>query len=398
MKKINLPSIGISQIGIAIPEHFILVEELAKRRKIAPEYATKGLGVFQARIPYRVSIEKLAAGALSKINYQDVQRFYIGTESDADASKPIGIKILNQQLGLTFIPFQYKFACLGGLEALISACEYTISNQGKPAVAVSIDRSIYGEANPEAEITQGCAAVALRVETNPKLLVLDYQNFGQYAADIDDFQVPAFSFPFPIINGNLTKAAYLECQKKALQDWKKNNPGLIKRLKGKSLVEFFDFFIMHAPFPKIVEWASAVFWRHEKQKQKEHLSLSECVKNSTLFKEYKKEIDVIRKLAEFQKFFAEKVKPGLKYNPYIGNSYTCSIFISLIAVLEQARKNQEIGISGYGGGASAVCIKGKTVIKRGFKNDLEKSLRRGEKLSIKQYEKWRNSIKKEYCQ
>lgn len=398
MKKTNLPSIGISQIGIAIPKYFISLEELAKKRKIAPEYATKGLGVFQARIPYQVSIEKVAAEALSKINYQDVQRFYIGTESDADASKPIGIKILNQQLGLTFIPFQYKFACLGGLEALISACEYSMSNQGKPAVAIAIDRSIYAEANPEAEITQGCAAVALRVEVNPKLLILDYQNFGQYASDIDDFQVPAFSFPFPIINGNLTKASYLECQKKALQDWKKNNPELIKRLKRKPLADFFDFFIMHAPFPKIVEWASTVFWRHEKQKQKEHLSLSDCVKNPGLFKEYKKEIDAVRKLAEFQKFFTEKVKPGLKYNPYIGNSYTCSVFISLIAVLEQARKNQEIGISGYGGGASAICIRGKTVMKNRVKNDLEKSLRQGKKITIKQYEKWRNSIKKEYYQ
>lgn len=214
MKKTKLPSIGISQIGIAVPEYFISVEELAKKRKIPSGYATKGLGVFQARIPYQTSIEKLAASALSKIKYKDVKRFYIGTESDPDASKPLGIKILNRELGITSIPFQYKFACLSGLESLISACEYSQSNQGKPAIAIAIDRSIYGDANPEAEITQGCAAVALRVEANPKILFLDYQNFGQYAADIDDFQVPALSFPFPIINGDLTKSSYLECQKK----------------------------------------------------------------------------------------------------------------------------------------------------------------------------------------
>jgi len=30
-----IPKVGISQIGIAIPEHFIAVSELAKKRKMA---------------------------------------------------------------------------------------------------------------------------------------------------------------------------------------------------------------------------------------------------------------------------------------------------------------------------------------------------------------------------
>ena len=382
--------VGISQIGIAIPKNFISIKELAKKRKIPSAYVGEGLGVIEARIPYRTSIEELAVEALSKIDLRDVERFYTGTESDPDASKPLSVKILNHKMGLKSVPFQYKFACLGGLQALVSACEYSRANFGKPAIALSIDRSIYRQEDPKAEVTQGCAAVAMRIETNPKILSLDYQNLGQYAADIDDFKVPSSSYPFPQVDGALTKPAFLECQKKALEDWKKKNLKFLKT-KRKGLLEVFDFFIIHTPFPKIVEWVAALFWRHEKLKRKDHLTLAECLKRPSLFLEYKKELDEIRGTSEFEKFFIQKFNPGLKYNPYIGNSYTSSIFISLAGVLEKAQKDQEIGINGYGGGASSICIKGTVSSGRKFRSDLSSQLKKGKKLTIKQYLKWRES-------
>jgi len=59
--------------------------------------------------------------------------------------------------------------------------------------------------------------------------------------------------------------------------------------------------------------------------------------------------------------------------------------------LEEAKKNQQIGIDGYGGGASSVCIKGTVTSEKGFKSDLKNQLKKGKKLSIKQYLKWRES-------
>lgn len=384
----EIPKVGISQIGVAVPNRFLSLEELAARRKMPEGYATKGLGVFQARIPYEKSIEDLAVEALQKIDYKDVQRFYIGTESDPDLSKPFSVRIINQKLGLTAIPFQYKFACLSGMEALISACEYSVAHGGKPAVALAVDRSIYGEKDPAAEMTQGCAAIAMRVEANPKILALDYQNIGQYAADIDDFKVPSFSFPFPEINGELTKSAYLGCQKRALEDWQRKNREFLEKIKGKPIVDAFDFFIMHTPFPKMVEWVSAVFWRHERLKEKPHITLSQCIKEPELFKEYKKDLDMVRELPDFREFFEKKIKSGLKYNPYIGNSYTGSIFISLLAALESIKKGQEIGMSGYGSGAGAICLRA-VAVGSGFISDMEKQLDAGKKLTIEEYENWR---------
>lgn len=383
-----ISKIGISQIGIAVPKHFISIRELAERRKIPSAYVAKGLGVVEARVPYQTSIDDLAVEALRKIDFQDVERFYVGTESDPDASKPLAVKILNKKLRLKSIPFQYKFACLGGLQALISACEYSQAYQGKPAVALSIDRSIYRQEDSKAEVTQGCAAVALRVEKKPKILSLDCQNFGQYAADIDDFKVPSSSYPFPQVDGALTKPAFLECQKRALEDWKEKNTEFLKKEK-RNLLDIADFFIMHTPFPKIVEWAAALFWRHEKVKQRDYVTLAQCVKKPSLFPEYKKELNQIRAMPEFQKFFKEKFSAGLKYSPYIGNSYTSSIFISLVGALEKAKRGQQIGINGYGAGASSICLRSVVTLVKKFKSDLPAQLKRGKKLTINQYFKWR---------
>lgn len=377
--------IGISQIAIQIPEYFISLKELCQKRKIPPEYALEGLGVIESRIPYKNSLQNLAVEVLKKINLKGIERFFVATESDPDASKPLGIKILSA-LGKNKIPFQCKFACLGGVEALILASEY-VESKGKPAVILCVDRSIYHPKDPKAELTQGCAAVALRIEKNPKILILDYKHIGQYAQDIDDFKVPPSVFPFPQVQGELTKPAFLECLKKAFEDWEKN----YFQKKGKNILDFFDFFIMHTPFPKIVEWACAMFWRHLKLKKKDHLGLSQCLKNPKLFGEYKKEIDKTRSLPDFKEFFEKKVKPSLKYNPFVGNSYTCSIFVSLLGVLEKAKKNQIIGISGYGSGAGSIFLKG-IVVKNHFKSDLEKQIQNKKKLSPREYENWRKNI------
>ncbi|MGB9598495.1 MAG: hydroxymethylglutaryl-CoA synthase family protein [Minisyncoccales bacterium] len=376
--------IGISEIGIALPKYFLSSKELAKKRKLDPFYSEKGIGVFENRILFQERLEELAIKALKKINTKGTERFFFATESDPDASKPLGVKILSS-IGQKKIPFQLKFACLAGLEAVILACEYVYLHK-KPAIILAFDRSFYSSKNPKAELTQGAAAIALKIEKNPKILSFKYKKIGQFSQNLDDFKVPFSFFPFPQVNGELTKPVYLLCLRNALNDWKE------KEKKIKNLLEYFDFFVMHAPFPKIVEWASAIFWRHEKEKK--HLGLETCLKNPHLFNVYKREIDLIREKEEFKKFFQKKVMPSLKYNPYIGNSYTCSIFVSLLSVLEKAKKGDKIALAGYGSGAGAIFLEAK--VKKNFKSDLNLQIKKGKKISILDYEKWRKKFFSSY--
>ncbi|KPJ71172.1 hypothetical protein AMJ50_03025 [Parcubacteria bacterium DG_74_3] len=382
------PNVGITEMGVVIPEHYIKVAEIAKLRGLDPGFATKGLGLLEARIPYATSLENLIAQAVQEIDYKDVKRFYVGTESDPDMSKPLAVTALNKKLGLTVVPVQSKFACLEGVQALLLACEYSVSHGGKPAIAIAGDRSIYDKTDPQAEITGGCAAIAMRVELNPEILALDYQHIGQYAEDIDDFRIPLWMAPFPAVDGPLTKPAFLKCIKWAVMDWKKANPGF-------ALLDRLDYFIVHVPFSKMVEWHMAMFWRHEKYGEEKHLTIEECAENPALWDDYKKTIDETRKIPEFQEFFTKKVKPGLRYNPHIGNCYTGSIFISLIAVLEKIKKNQELGMAAYGSGAGSLVVMGRAM-KSGFQSNLKEQIdQKREELTLEQYEEWRERTLKE---
>lgn len=381
--------VGISQIGVEIPEHFFPAKKIAELRKIDPGYATKkGLGVLEARIPYDVSLEELVVQALEQIDYSDVRRIFLATESDSDMSKPMAVKALGK-LGITIVPVQSKFACLAGLQALISACEYVVAHNGKPAIVIAVDRSIYSENEPTAEITQGCAAIAMRIELNPKLLALDYLYYGQYAEDMDDFKIPSRTAPFPEIDGPLTKPAFLNCLKGALKDWKAQN------LQFGSIIDGLDCFIVHTPFIKMVVWYMAMFWRHEKYGPEEHLTIEDCVKNPDLWNKYKEIINETRRNPEFQDFLEKKVEPGLRYSPEIGNPYTVSILICLIAALEQMKKNEQIGMCGYGSGAGAIFLRGQAMT-TGFKSNLREQINQKRKeLTPDQYKDWRQRTLKQ---
>ncbi|XOA43091.1 MAG: hydroxymethylglutaryl-CoA synthase [Candidatus Nealsonbacteria bacterium] len=379
--------VGISEMGVVIPEFFIGAEKMAEEQQLSLEYVNGGLGLMQARIPYNVSLQELIIKAVQKIKYQDAERFIIATESDYDLSKAVmAIKSINKGLKLTILPFQLKFACLAGVQALLLASEYAISHN-KPAIVIVADRSIYGDR--KAEVTQGTGVIALRIEKNPKLLALDFRNYGQYVEDIDDFKIPVNTAPFPEVDGPLTKPAYIKCVIKAYEDYKKKN------LQFKTPLEKINYIVMHTPFPKMVVWTSAALWRYEKYREKEFIKLlEESVANPSLFKKFKKLLDEIRSLSEFQKFLQQKVEPGLKYNSYIGNCYNASIFISLLPVLEQIKKNQQVFIMGYGSGSGSLTIMARA-IKQGFQSDLKEQIKNGKELTVAQYREWRNNVIRE---
>lgn len=386
MKKKTRINVGIDEIAGVIPKHFISVGKIAKEYKLPLEYVNNGLGLIEARIPYKTTLEELIVKAVKKLHYSDVERFIFATESDYDLSKAVlAIKTL-KKLKLNIVPFQFKFACLAGIQALLSACEYSATHN-KPSIVVAVDRSIYK--NSKAEITQGSGVVAMRIEKNPKILSLDFLRYGQYAEDIDDFKVPARKLSFPKVNGPLTKPTYIKCTLNAIEDYKEKNSKL------KSLTKKTDYIVMHTPFPKIVVWAVATLWRYENSKEKNILSLlNKCTNNPKLFKKFKKLIDETRKTKEFKEFFKKKVGPGLRYGSHIGNSYNASIFISLISALEKTKAGQKISIIGYGSGAGSISLMGK-VVNKNFHSNLSCQLKAGKELSITEYKRWRTKEIKE---
>lgn len=377
--------VGISQMGVAIPRHFILVEELAAARGMDPHRAAKGLGVLEARIPYEISVAELAAEAVRQLDYQDVKRFYFATESDGDAAKPtIAVKIARELgLGHNVLLFQGKFACLAGVQALLLACEH-VALIGEPAIVAMTDRSVYNdETDPAAEVTLGCGAIALRIDVEPKIAI-DFQRVGAHIEDIDDFRVPAASFPFPDLNGPLSTVAYDYCVRKAYEDWKaKNYSGELT----KNLLNRFHL-IFHVPFPKMVEWAAAALWSWE-QSGREPLDVETYLSDPSRLEQEREALRQVRRSLAFETFYEERVLPYLKYNRRTGNDYTAALFISLIAAAEGALG--PVLFCGYGSGAGSL-VGELNVIER-IATDLAEQLNGGEQISVAQYEEWKKSLR-----
>jgi 3-hydroxy-3-methylglutaryl CoA synthase len=378
--------VGISEIGIVLPEWFIESSKMAEGEQLPLEYVNGGLGLIQARIPYDISLEELVVQALKKIKYNDVERFIFASESDYDLSKAaIAINSINNNLKLTKVPFQLKFACLAGIQALILASEYSLALD-KPSVVIVADRSIYGD--KKAEVTQGSGVIAMRIEKNPRLLALDIKNYGQYAESIDDFKIPVKTAPVPEVDGPLTKPAYIKCIVESFKDYKKKNQ------ETGSVINNIDYLVMHTPFPKMVVWASAALWHYEKYRGKAFSSLLEkSVENPEFFGKFKELLDEVRNNPEFQNILNQKIKPGLRYNSHIGNCYNVSVFISLIGALEEIKENQEVLIIGYGSGSGSIALKGMA-LNSNFKSDLDDQIKQGKELSIVQYHQWRNETLK----
>jgi 3-hydroxy-3-methylglutaryl CoA synthase len=61
----------------------------------------------------------------------------------------------------------------------------------------------------------------------------------------------------------------------------------------------------------------------------------------------------------------------------------------LASALENAKKGQRIGILGYGSGAASIFLQGLVTLNGKFESGISQELKKGKKLTIFQYQKWR---------
>jgi len=384
--------VGVSEIGVQLPESKLLVGDLAEVLKVDPvkgehrAKAEQGLGLRWARVPCNTSIEEMAVAALRKVRHADVRRMYFATESDSDLSKPtLAVKVLSE-LGMTnVLPIQIKAACVAGVQGLIAACEY-VSCTGEPALVVAADRSLYRDQDAAAAVTLGSAAVALRIESSGNIRV-NFRKPGVCALDVDDFHVPCRSFPYPKVHGGLSKVAYRFCVWQAFTDWCTRN-GYVGEYARKVFNEFS--FIFHTPFPKMVKWAAAVIWN-----KKEPLGAEAYMQNNALLKDEDAHLRAIRQIPGFRDFYGDRVLPWLRYSPDVGNSYTAAVFLPLIALAERAPVGTRAVLVGYGSGAISVVLDLEIV--RSLQTDLAAQIAGGREISVEEVQEWAKGIAAQYA-
>ena len=231
--------VGIDAISLFTPNHHFPVRSLASLRDLDPEKLEKGLGLRSMSMLHPESDARdMAPQALwqlfqeNEINTDALGRIYLGSESHHDGAKPTASYALSQVESALGKPGCFNacdvvdltFACIAGVDALLSCVEFVRLNPGQTAIAVATDIALYEEGSA-GEYTQGAAAVALLVSEHPRLLSLEPQ-IGVGYAGVEDFHKPLQVFEKQEIAQDLLNSLGLDMN----PDWSKiqsafwNNP------------------------------------------------------------------------------------------------------------------------------------------------------------------------------
>jgi hydroxymethylglutaryl-CoA synthase len=360
------------------------------------------------------SVYTMAANAVLRLidNYEidptEVRYLALGTESSTDNSAgAVIIKgMVDDALRLRGKPGlsrncevpEFKHACLGGVYAIKNALRFLgTDGSNSKAIVICSDIAQY-ELGSSGEPTQGAGAVALLLETNPKLLSIDLSESGS-ASDYRglDFRKPIqyrsdtgqtyATSNIPVFNGRYSAACYIDEMLYALDDMYAKR-SLNSVAYQKSVAAIF----MHRPFRRMPEngWGMAcLFSLASNTNGGQELMRSLCAEASLSFDDVMEEaanprnfshqpsretIDedffplmnkLLRKFRghdNYRRLVTEKMTLGCSQMQELGNMYSGALPAWVAAGLEDAANNsielggQEILLIGYGSGDAAEAI------------------------------------------
>ncbi|MEM7430823.1 MAG: hydroxymethylglutaryl-CoA synthase [Pseudomonadota bacterium] len=275
--------IGISGLAAYIPPYRVWLEDWCDWTNGHWPKVREVVGrSFRVRGPDQSVYTMAATAVLRLIDQYDVDpgriKFLgLGTESSTDNSAgAIIVKgMVDQALETRGLPPiarscevpEFKHACLGGVYGMKGAIRHlALDGAGGQAIVVCADIAEYARGS-SGEPTQGAGAVAMLLEEDPALAVVDLPGSGS-ASDyrVMDFRKPMLRFcgqdqneshqvqDFPVFNGKYSTTCYIDETLQALNDmYRKRQLDPIEYLR--SLKSVF----MHRPYRRMPEtgWAVA---------------------------------------------------------------------------------------------------------------------------------------------
>ena len=161
---------------------------------------------------------------------------------------------------------EFKHACLGGVYGMKGAIRHlAFDGAGGQAIVVCADIAEYARGS-SGEPTQGAGAVAMLLEEDPQLAVVDLIGSGS-ASDyrVMDFRKPMLRFcgqdrsethqvqDFPVFNGKYSTTCYIDETLQALNDMYKK-----RQLNPADYVRSLRTVFMHRPYRRMAETGWAV--------------------------------------------------------------------------------------------------------------------------------------------
>ncbi|WP_129660115.1 hydroxymethylglutaryl-CoA synthase [Rothia uropygialis] len=311
----TVPS-GIQDIAFATGHYSFDLAHLAEKQDIDVNKYYIGIGQetmsLTAEDEDTVTMGAAAAQRIIDRNgTEGIRTLLFATESGIDQSKSAGVYVH----GLLNLPrevrtIETKMACYGGIGALQMALGIVARNPEEKVLVIASDVARY-DVDTSGEPTQGAAAVAFLVQANPDILAIEPAQ-GVYTLDVQDFWRPNHRNT-ALVDGKFSVGAYLDALVGAWNDY---------RAHGGVGFDDINWFCYHQPFTKMAV--------------KAHVRLTE-------------EAGTPLEKAEA----AAALAPTFGYNKQLGNSYTASIFLGFLALLDSDEEiaGQRVGFFSYGSGA-----------------------------------------------
>ena len=275
-------SIGISGLAAYVPPYRVWLEDWCDWTDNQWPKIREVVGrSFRVRGPNH-SVYTMAATAVMRlieqydVDPQRVKFLGLGTESSTDNSA--GAIVVKGMVDEALIargkpPIsrscevpEFKHACLGGVYGMKGAIRHlALDGAGSQAIVVCADIAEYARGS-SGEPTQGAGAVAMLLEEDPQLAIVDLIGSGS-ASDyrIMDFRKPMLRFcgqdrseshqvqDFPVFNGKYSTTCYIDETLHALHDM------YVKRdLKASDYLRSLRTVFMHRPYRRMPETGWAV--------------------------------------------------------------------------------------------------------------------------------------------
>lgn len=274
--------IGISGLAAYVPPYRVWLEDWCDWTNDQWPKIREVVGrSFRVRGPDQSVYTMAATAVLRLIEQYDVDparvKFLgLGTESSTDNSA--GAIIVKGMVDRALVaggkaPIcrscevpEFKHACLGGVYGMKGAIRHlALDGRGNQAIVVCADIAEYARGS-SGEPTQGAGAVAMLLEEDPRLAVVDLVGSGS-ASDyrVMDFRKPMLRFcgqdrseshqvqDFPVFNGKYSTTCYVDETLHALSDMYEKR-GLVASDYLRSLRTVF----LHRPYRRMPETGFAV--------------------------------------------------------------------------------------------------------------------------------------------
>jgi hydroxymethylglutaryl-CoA synthase len=409
-------SIGISGLAAYMPPYRVWLEDWCDWTDNQWPKIREVVGrSFRVRGPNH-SVYTMAANAVIRlIDQYDVDpsrvKFLgLGTESSTDNSA--GAIIVKGMVDQALIargkaPIsrscevpEFKHACLGGVYGMKGAIRHlALDGAGSQAIVVCADIAEYARGS-SGEPTQGAGAVAMLLEEDPKLAVVDLIGSGS-ASDyrIMDFRKPMMRFcgqdrsethqvqDFPVFNGKYSTTCYIDETLHALNDMYEK-----RGLQPSDYLRSLRTLFLHRPYRRMPEtgWAVSYLFalgqgsaedRAElaAYSQKANIDvnalLAEMISNPDVTQLAEPErlqieaypltmavLRVFRASSQFRDEILDKVRLGSDVMLDLGNLYTAALPAWMAAGFEQALEEDSLSVGeevltlGYGSGDAAEVI------------------------------------------